>query len=351
MSEETGKAASKSQSSKRELARMGLPLGTPKKPLGTKGLLKSIFRALKSSGLTGAVRATLVADLEKNIIQAKSLLKPNDFGFKTAKEMAEFFVRTMENTKIKPKTFRAFFSATKIAGYQSRVRGNLFHKYVRNFKPLRKELREAAKSQVEVLNKARKGELLTAVGDEYHGPVAFTEEVQRATSIIIHKKVGAPVEFVDDVWVSYFNKGGQTRWSFLAEVEVKAAGSQKDFGPQIGSAQSRMASSEVNFIEMMIDGRKNSVKVKPEHFIFSRKVINRNAVTLLSNSKWGRLTKQEKIDLAEALRRGDAATIWEASGFRFSSTSKGSGETFLRTTLAINTDELEKFVRAILPSK
>jgi len=316
------------------------------KPSSELGLLRQIFNLVRGSAITKKERMQILSDLEKRV--AQSGVNPKNFGVKSETELAELFVKIIERMKIKPKSFRAFIAQMRIKGYQSRVRGMLWHMFVRNFQPLQDDFIGVARSQVKEMNNPAV-KLLNAKGKGVQEPVNFGKP-RKAQEIHIIKNDGTSVEFIDDVLVSCSGAEAKRLWGFLVEIEVKTTSAAKSFSKQIGFAQLRLMADEVKEVAMIVEGFKEVVKIKPENIIFSPSSIDRNAVTLLSNSKWGRLAKSTRSDLSDALTTGNSQKIYEASGFRFQSTRKGQGETFRRITLAVNTDELNKLVRAIWPS-
>lgn len=316
------------------------------KPVEETGLLRRVFRLAKGS-FTAQERVELVSDIEKRI--AQSTINLRNYNVKNARQFAELLVKEIEDMDVSPKTFRAFVSNMRIEGYRGRLRGKLFHFFVENFEPLQQDFKKTARRQVQELNNLPKPfKLLNAKGNEIPGPVKFSTPL-KAKNIRILKKDGRSVEFIDNVFTAYSEKGEATLWSFLIEIEVKTPAAAKGFGKQIGSAQLRMMMDEVDEIVMEVEGFPDFKRIKPENLIFSPRSIDRNAVTLLGESSWARLTKDEQIRLTEALRKGDKEAVYDASGFRFQLTAKGQGETFRRVTLAVRTDELEKIIRAILP--
>ncbi|MBI5885721.1 MAG: hypothetical protein HZB85_03970 [Deltaproteobacteria bacterium] len=322
-----------------------------RKPEVKTGLLRRIFMLARGSGLTAAEREDLISTFVERISESKSSLRPSDFGLKGNRELAEFFVKTFEEMEIAPRTLRAFLAGKRIKGYQSRFSGALFHMYVKNFQPLWEDFRKVALGQVKELNELganpRKNLHLVNARDERVKGLKF-ETLEKAEKIYIIKKDGTRVEFIDGAMVSSSGKGDSAYWSFLMELEVKTSSAAKEFREQIGSAQLRFIHDEVECIEMLVDGIKDPVKVSPKNIVFSPRSINRNAVSLLSESKWAKLEKIERIGLLEAAKEGKKEKIYEASNFRVQSTSKGMGESFIRVDLAVNSEEIWKIIRAVM---
>lgn len=328
------------------------------KPVDDIGFLRRIFKLARGSALIGQERVKLISELETKI--AETGTNPKFFGVENPRQLAEMFINDIEEMGISVKTFRAFVSLKRIEGYRNRVKGKLWHLFVRNFEPLQKDFRDSASLQVQELNSPEvlgyhppkilptAPALINAKGKDFLRPVKFGEPL-KAQGIRIIKKDGTVVEFVDDMYVSHSGQGDARVWSFLNEIEVKTASAAKGFGKQIGFAQLRVIADEVDHVEMVVEGSKGLQKINPENIIFSQRSIDRNAVTLLSRSKWARLTKDEQIEITDALRAGDESAIYKRSGFRFQKTSKGQGETFRRTTFAVSTDYFNALLLAVLP--
>lgn len=307
------------------------------------GLLRRIFKLARGTSFTAQERTTLVMDIAKRI--SDTGVNPKIFNVNNAWELAELFVKDFEAMEISPRTFRSFAANARIKGYQSSVRGKLFHRFVRNFKPLQDDLKSMAKHQVIELNNAPL--LVNARGTQISKFEKFGAP-RKASKTRIRKKDGTVVEYIDELYTSSSGKDNSQRWSFLVEYEIKTAASAKDFGKQIGWSQLRAMMNDVEEIEMVVEGI-GRVKVKPENLVYSPRSINRIAITLLSSKRWARIKMKEQVELSKALATGDAKLIYSKSGFRFQSTAKGMGETFLRVTLAMGTDDLNKIVNAVLP--
>ena len=336
--------------------------------------LRQIFNLARRRIVTAQERMEVVLELERRIarLEERVILQGERtkrrrnygcaaFGVKNAKELAELCVKDFERMKIVPRTFRAFLQRARIEGYRSRVRGRLFHLFVRNFKPLQRDFLEYAAEQVKELNEpAVRGyyppeivppapKLINARGEELPRLVRFGQP-RRAQEVRILKTNGRAVEFVDDMYVAYAQEADAKLWSFLSEIEVKTASAARGFGKQIGFSQIRLGADDVKDVEMIVEGFKKPVKVRPEHIIFSQRSIDRNAVTLLSKRSWARLANNVQFCLAKAMEKGDMIEIYRRSGFRFQVTTKGHGDVFRRVSLAIHNDYLNAFVQAILPA-
>jgi hypothetical protein len=324
------------------------------------GFLRRLFQLTRGSALTGQERIKLISEVEERIAQAG--INPKNFGLENRRQMAEIFINQLEKEGTRVKTFREFVALKRIEGYGSRVRGTLLHLFVRNFPPLQKDFRDSARAQVEELNspevlgnriplilRTAPG-LINAYGDPVLKPVKFGKPL-KGQKIRIFKKDGTVVEYVDDMYVSHAGEADAKKmlWTFLEEIEVKAAAAAKGLGKQIGFAQLRIIANEVDYVEIVVEGFKTPQKMYPENIIFSQRSIDRNAVTLLSRSKWARLTKDERIEIEGALETRDVKKLYSLSGFRFQKTSQGQGETFRRITLAVPTDYFDKLLQAVLP--
>jgi hypothetical protein len=341
-----------------------------KQPASEIGLLRQIFKLARGSGLTDQERIELVSNIEKQIVEAFKeiaqsgrILGPKDFGAKSVRELAELFVKEIEAMDISPKTFRAFVSHMRIEGYQSRVRGKLFHLYVRNLGPLQADLLKWAMDQIEELNNPKVAGaftkpnvkppgLVNALGEPITTAVKFDELPFKAEKIYIIKTDGKRVEFIDDSFLSFSGKGEERFMSFLTETEVKTAAAAKGLSEQIVSAQIRTGSADTRSIvvvgrravrengRIVFEETPTEIKVEPRRVVYSPRSINRSGVTLFRASRWARIQEKGEVDLAK---------VYESSEFSFRSTAKGGGETYLFVRLAINTDELNKIVHAILP--
>src|SRR5436309_6366428 len=173
-----------------------LAAATLAKPAEALGVLRRIFHLARGSGLAPAERTALLSDLEQRIRQCGTELPAKYFGVKDARELAEVFLLELEAMNIRPKTFREFIAQMRIEGYQSRVRGKLFHLFVKNFEPLQRDFKRAAAAQAKELNNpelagkvpvgAKPPKLLNAKGVEIAQPVGFGTP-RKATQIRILK--------------------------------------------------------------------------------------------------------------------------------------------------------------------
>jgi hypothetical protein len=113
--------------------------------------LRLIFRvARKETGVHG--RTTLANVFEDRIIRCKSPINSTAFGVRSVAELALLFARDIEAMRISAGTFENFISPDCIRGYQSRIRGKLWHLFVRNYPPLDDDFRANALSQLQELN-------------------------------------------------------------------------------------------------------------------------------------------------------------------------------------------------------
>jgi hypothetical protein len=340
------------------------------KPVSEKGLLRRMFRLARGPKLTVQERADLVSTIDKRLVGAFDEiarsgvpLGPKDFGVASTKELAEMFVKEMEDMNISPKTFRAFISHTRVEGYHSRIRGRLFHLYVRNLRPLQDDFLRWALAQIEELNvrplagtpgspNAKAPALVNALGQPITKSIQFDRLPFKVEKVYIKKANGQKVEFIDDAYVAFSGTGDARYMSFLNETEVKTVAAAKGLSEQIASAQIRVGSADTSLVvvsgrrgvnrggRIVFEGEEELIEVKPEQIVYSPRSINRSGVTLFSAPRWARMKEKGEVDLTK---------VYEASDFSFRSTAKGMGETYLFIRLAINTDELNKIVRAILP--
>lgn len=340
------------------------------KPASEKGLLRRMFRLARGPKLTVQERADLVSTIDKRLFGAFDeiarsgvALGPKDFGVKSTKELAETFVKEMEDMNISPKTFRAFISSARIEGYQSRIRGRLFHLYVRNLRPLQDDFLRWALDQIKELNgrklagtfddpNAKAPALVNALGQQITKPLQFDTMPFKVEKVHIKKVNGQKVEFIDDAYVAFSGTGDERFMSFLTETEVKTVAAAKGLSAQIASAQIRGGSADTSLIvvsgrrgvkrdgRIVFEGKEELIEIKPERIVYSPRSINRSGVTLFSARRWARIKEKGEVDLAK---------VYEASDFSFRSTAKGMGETYLFIRLAINTEDLNRVVRAILP--
>ncbi|HEY1082878.1 MAG TPA: hypothetical protein VGE29_11475 [Prosthecobacter sp.] len=315
-------------------------------------------------------RSRLISDIEGRIIaleRRQPLFEGRSnalyfgcgaFGVCSPKDLAEIFVQQFEKMVVRPKSFGEFRNAVKGNGYRSRVRGKLFHLFVRNFSPLLNDFYDHAVMQVAELNDPTLApsfapetvapNMMNAKGDEYPKRIPFCPPL-RAWDICIIKKNGKRVEFVDDMYVSHADDDGIRFWSFLCELEVKTAGASGGFGKQIGFSQARMGDDDVEYIELKVEKFAAPVRVIPEHILLSPRTIDRNAITFFGKKSWGKLGEDMRLTLARAIEKGELQEIYVNSEFKFQKTKRGDGEVFRRITLAINADFFDGYVDAIWP--
>jgi hypothetical protein len=269
-------------------------------------------------------------------------------------------VTEFERMRIRAKSFGEFVNPARIEGYRNRVRGRLFHLLVRNFEPLQADFRREAAQQISELNDPQLAGSVTSadrnVPDWINAKETIVPRLQkfgrprRAQNIRMIKKSGQTVEFVDDMYVAYADGALGRLWTFLNEVEVKTSGAARGFARQIGFAQLRLGAAELKAVEMQVEGFRRTVRVPPERIIFSQRSIRRNAITLLSDKAWARLSEELKAGLAKAIELGDVAEIYKRSDFRIQSTTQQAIDSvFLRITLAISSGYLNALVQAVWP--
>jgi hypothetical protein len=191
-------------------------------------------------------------------------------------------------------------------------------------------------------------DLLNGRGEPIKIAVKFGRP-RKAHSIRIIKIDGRKVEFVDDMYVSYAGNGAERRWSFLNEAESKTSGAARGFRKQVGSSQFRVGSQGVREVEMIVEGFKNPIRVRPECLVFSGRATVRNAVTLLSKTDWAQLEEEQRRRLTNLLIAGDYVGLYTHSDFRYESTSRGYGESFCCVTLPIPVTYFDALVAAIWP--
>ena len=336
------------------------------------GLLQRIFEISRGIGVKAQQRIDLVQVIEGRIwhlaapvdATTKSHCNPGwgwtAFGVKTPRELSEHFVSRFEQMKFRSKTLNEFLSAARIEGYRNRVRGELFHLFVRNFEPLQADFRRDALLQLEELNNPQLARSVQSAGTVPDWMNAKGTEVprlqqfrrpRRAQNVRITKTNGQTVEFVDDMYVSYSDGVLGRLWTFLNEVEVKTSSAARGFAKQIGFAQLRLGAAELKGVEMLVEGFRKPVTVPPERIIFSQRSISRNAITLYSNRSWARLATEIQAGLMKAIEIGDVAEIYKRSDFRIQATTQQAEDSvFLRITLAVHANYLNGFVQAIWPS-
>jgi hypothetical protein len=321
--------------------------------------LTQLFAFTRKHTVAVDERRAMIRDLQYRILQwedtlpaARSSVKGRKggcriFGERSARRLAELMIADIERMVVSTKSFENFCDPNRAHGYRSRLRGKLFHLFVRNFAPIQNDFLQLAELQVQELNEPPLP-LLTANEKEYSRVATFGRPF-RAQNIRIAKFDGTVVDFVDDLYVAAALHEGNTLWSFLVEIEVKTAGAASRFGRQIGFSQSRMGAENLKHIEMNVDGYTNLVVVKPEHLLFSRTSILRHAVTFLSRKAWLMLPASGRADLENAIQRGDMERIYRSSNFRYQGTQLGQRETFCRVELAVPIDLFEGYVAAIWP--
>lgn len=330
--------------------------------------LRRIFDLSRGSLLSPQERKDLVLRIEERIATSGTTLRPERFGVRTWKQLAERFVKEFEEMKIKHKTFRAFSAKKRIEGYQSRVRGLLFHLYVRNLEPLQHDLLKLAIDQIEELNapklvkslREQGGKppvLINALNDPVPTTLRFNKMPFKAEKIYIIKTDGTRVEYIDDAFVSFSGTGKERHMSFLTETEVKTVSAAKGLSEQIASAQIRAGSKNTHSIivvgrrvikinkdgEIAFEETTTEVEIDPKRVVYSRRSINRSGVTLMNANRYGQIKAKSTVDLDEA------SAVYSSSDFKYRYTTKGRGESYLFIRLAVNTDELEKIVKAIWP--
>jgi len=340
-------------------------------------LLQRIFEFGRGIAATQQHRTELVQLIEDRIrhlaapVDATSQSHGNAgwgltaFGVKTPRELAEHFVSRFEQMKFRSKTLGQFLSAARIEGYRNRIRGELFHLFVRNFEPLQADFRRDALLQLEELNNpqlapshqsgATVPDWMNAKGMEIPRVQKFGRP-RRAQDVRILKRDGKIVEFVDDMYVAYSDGPLGRLWTFLNEVEVKTSSAARGFAKQIGFAQLRLGAAELKRVEMWVEGFRKRVAVPPERIIFSQRSISRNAISLYSKRNWSRLAYEIQEGLRKAMESGDVVEIYKRSDFRVQATTQLAKDTqleedsvFLRITLAVHADYLNGFVEAIWP--
>ena len=335
------------------------------------GLLKRIFEIGRGTGVSPQQRTDLVQVIEGRIGHlapaVDATIKDHGnpswgwtaFGVKNPRELSEHFVSRFEQMKFRSKSLAEFLRAGRIEGYRNRVRGELFHLFVRNFEPLQADFRRDALLQLEELNNPGLAPSVQSTGTVPDWMNAKGMEIprlqqfgrpRRAQDVRIMKKNGQTVEFVDDMYVAYSDGVLGMLWTFLNEVEVKASSAARRFAKQIGFAQLRLGAAELKEVEMLVEGFKKPVRVPPERIIFSQRSISRNAITLYSNRSWARLATEIQAGLMKAIESGDMAEIYKRSDFRIQATTQQEEDSvFLRITLAVHADFLNGFVQAIWP--
>jgi hypothetical protein len=323
-------------------------------------VLRLIFRvARKESGVHGCT--TLANVFEDRIIRCGSPISPTALGMESVTELAALFVRDIGAMRIRAQTFEDFTSRNCVRGYQSRIRGKLWHLFVRNFQPLDDDFRANALSQLEELNDPKVAASILRINPATKPPdlINGKEEVvkvarkfgrpRKAHTVRIIKSGGKAVEFIDELYVSYAGSGVDRFWALLNEVEIKTAGAARGFRKQIGFSQFRVGADGVREVEMTVEGFKRPVRVAPERLIFSTRATVRNAVTLLGNKQWALLPEEQQRRCTELLRTGDQVGLYVHSDFQYQSTSRGYGESFCVVTLPIPVSYFDALVAAIWP--
>ena len=328
--------------------------------LSSLDVLRLIFRLARNKN--SADRTELEHVFEDRITRCGSPISCSAFGAKSVAALAELFVRDIEAMRISAASFDDFISPGCIRGYQSRIRGKLWHRFVRNYQPLDDDFRANAASQLEELNDpqiassvirinpaATAPDLVNGKGDVAKVAKQFGRS-RKAHSIRVIKTDGRAVEFVDDVYVSCAGSGVERVWAFLNEVEVKTSGAARGFRKQIGLSQLRVGAEGVREVEMTVEGFKRPVRVAPDRLVFSTRATVRNAVTLLSDKQWALLPEQLQRRCTDLLRTGDQAALYVHSDFQYQSTSRGYGESFCLVTLPIPASYLDAWVAATWPT-
>lgn len=332
-------------------------------------MLRMLFDLTHRKRVTAKQRTKLMCAMEERIRALENgmptldgtvsikTLRCTSFGVTTPLELAEQFVHEFEKMNGGLKSFREFRHAKKSAGYRSRVRGKLFHLFVRNFAPLNRDLYEHALRMIEELNAPtvngdppgrRAPSMMNSKGQEFPRRVTFGAPL-KAKDVCIIKKNGKRVEFVDDMYVSYADDPEASLWGFLCQIEVKTAGAAGGLGKQISFSQIRLAQDDVEMVEMIVEGCVDPVRVRPEHIMFSQRTIDRNGVSFLGKKSWIRLGEEVRLLLSRAALEGNAEEIYLNSAFRFQATNREGVDAFRRITLAINVDFFDEYVDAIWP--
>lgn len=263
------------------------------------------------------LRARLLEGLVR-FFQSAMKLKPSDLGARTMDELVEVFLRMVERTRYSGYTLRAL--RAKLHGLRGVFAGELFELLVHNMRELQGDLRRMAQLQLGELNGlARQGSklLVDANGNKVTVAGQFTE-IRRATEIYIWKD-GQKRKFLDLAYVSVLDRDGKRTVGMLVETEIKLPGAAKSFGEQIGQAQTRFAGADE--IEMVVEGFGKPIRVTPDRVVFSRRSINRFAVT---------------------------TTVKSTDQLSFSFTEKGGYlESYLKVRVAVNTAELYRMLNVL----
>ena len=323
-------------------------------------VLRLIYRvACLETGVDS--RTELAKVFEDRIIRCGSPISPTALGAGSVTELAALFVGDIGAMRIRAQTFEDFTSRNCVRGYQSRIRGKLWHLFVRNFQPLDEDFRANALSQLEELNDPKVAASILRIDPAAKPPdlINGKEEVvkvarkfgrpRKAHTVRIIKSGGRAVEFVDELYVSYAGSGVNRFWALLNEVEIKTAGAARGFRKQIGLSQFRVGAEGVREVEMTVEGFKRSVRVVPERLVFSTRATVRNAVTLLSNNEWALLPGEQRRCCTELLSAGDQAGLYVYSGFQYQSTSRGYGESYCLVTLPVPVSYIDALVNALWP--
>lgn len=323
-------------------------------------VLRLIFRVAHNE--TGANGRTELAKVFRDRVTCSgSPINVSSLGVRSVAEIASLFVRDIAAMRIGAPTFEDFISPACIRGYQSRIRGKLWHLFVSNYQPLDDDFRANALKQLRELNEpkvaasllrinptAKAPDLVNGKGEPVKVARAFGRP-RKAHAIRIIKSNGRAVEFVDDMYVSYAGTGVERFWALLNEVEVKTSGATRSFRKQIGLSQFRVGAERVREVEMTVEGFKRPVRVAPKRLVFSTRATVRNAVTLLSNNEWRLLPEEQQRCCTDLLRAGDQTGLYVHSGFQYQSTSRGYGESFCLVTLPIPVSYVDRLVTAIWP--
>lgn len=324
-------------------------------------VLRLLFRVTRPAKIQ-ADRLTLARAIETRVVASASVITPTQLGFDHPAEMAALFADDIARMFVRAATYQDFTAAHRVSGYRSRIRGKLWHLFVRNFQPLQRDFLDHAIGQVEELNTPLLAPSLLALGDGGVVPMLIngrgepvTQRVnfglpRKAHRLRIVKTDGRSVEFVDDMFVSFSRDRPHRLWSFLNEVEVKTPTAARAFGKQIGMSQFRVGMPDVQEIQMAVEGFRQVVRVRPEHLIFSSRSTVRNAVTLLGRSEWARVTPEQQVRITKLLKAGDQIELYKHSGFRYQHTARGYSESFCRVTLPIPIMYFDPLIDAIWPN-
>jgi len=306
--------------------RAPLPPGKAVTPAFAAGVLRSLRLLGSVLKLPAKEAQVLRRRMHAGLAQvfASMRYRPKDLGGRTPEELAEVFLQMVERTHYGGYTARELRAKAK--GLRGVFFGELLERLVIHLEELQKDLMDMAQAQLAELRallRQRSPLLVNAYGE----PVTLTGQwgrVRRATDVWVWQRNAAGTlerkKSVDLLHVSVLDADGPPAIGMLVETEIKGKAAAKKLGPQIGEAQSRFERGEM--VEMLLDGDSEPIFVNPERLVFSQRSIQRTGVTLTSRS-----TDQ----------------------YRFS-TSRNTGEVYLRTSLAIKADILYKMLRLIFPT-